>query len=313
MDLHQLFIFIKVVEHNSFSKAAEEVFLSQSTISSHIKALETSLKLQLFDRDYRQPILTPHGERLYKWAKQILLLKDQAMLDLMKDEAEYSGKIRISASSVPGTFIVPKLVQQFTKIYPNISFHITESSSKTVAETLLKRAVDAGFIGKKFEDDKLCYIPILKEKLVLITPNDLDLENKVSIEDIVHYPFISRHSDSGTQATVNHALIERGIPLEQLHTVVYTDTTNSLIQYVKNGCGIALVSETTAVEYANLGLIKMYNLSDFQEERQFYLVYHNNRTLSLAAKLFIEKVKEWAEESAGYGGRFLNANDSEKP
>ncbi|MDP4104117.1 MAG: LysR family transcriptional regulator, partial [Bacillota bacterium] len=82
MDLHQLFVFTKVVEHNSFSKAADDIFLSQSTVSSHIQALEKSLNMRLFDRVGREIVLTPYGSRLYQWALKLLLLKDEAMLDL---------------------------------------------------------------------------------------------------------------------------------------------------------------------------------------------------------------------------------------
>lgn len=163
MDLHQLFVFTKVAEHKSFSKAAEDIFLSQSTVSSHIKALESSLKLQLFDRDCRHAVITPHGERLYKWAKKILLLKDQAMLDLMEGDTEYSGNIRIATSTVPGTFILPKIVNTFTKSYPNITIHITESSSQSVAETLLLREADAGFIGKNMTMKNCTTFPFNKK------------------------------------------------------------------------------------------------------------------------------------------------------
>lgn len=293
MDLHQLFIFTKVVEHKNFSKAAEDIFLSQSTVSSHIQALEKSLNLHLFDRDGRETLLTPHGERLYAWAQQILLLRDKAVLDLKEGMTDFRGVVRIAASSVPGSFIIPNLISHFNSAYPNITFHVTEASSKNVASNVLNRSVDIGVLGEKYENDKLNYLPFQKEKLVLITSNQVKLKDDiVCFEDIIKYPFVMRNSDSGTQALLNKFLRKNGITKEQLHIAAFTDSGNSLIQFVKQGIGISIISEIAAKEYAAVNMIRMYEIKDFQDERYFYLVHHKNKTLSLAAKLFIENAKD---------------------
>ncbi|QED49014.1 selenium metabolism-associated LysR family transcriptional regulator [Cytobacillus dafuensis] len=292
MDLHQLFIFTKVVEHKSFSKAADDIFLSQSTVSSHIQALEKSLNLKLFDRDGRETILTPHGERLHAWAQQILLLRDKAILDLKTGMMDFRGIVRIAASSVPSSFIIPNLISIFTNSFPNITFHVTEASSKTVAHNVLNRSVDIGVLGEKYENDKLCYLPFQKEKLVLITSNQVKLEkDAVCFDDIIKYPLIMRNSDSGTQAQLNKYFKKNGVSKEQLQIAAYTESGNSLIQFVKQGIGISIISEVAAKEYAAYKMIRMHEIKDFLDERYIYLVYHKNKTLSLAAKLFIENAK----------------------
>ncbi|WP_102274208.1 selenium metabolism-associated LysR family transcriptional regulator [Cytobacillus massiliigabonensis] len=292
MDLHQLFVFTKVVEHKNFSKAADDVFLSQSTVSSHIKALEKSLNLKLFDRDGRDTILTPHGERLHHWAQKILLLKDEALLDLKREMMDFRGIVKIATSSVPGSFIIPSIIKHFNHVHPNISFHISESSSKRVVEHVLDRTVDIGILGKKYENDKLCYLPLQKEKLVLITSKELEFNGPVCLEEIIKHPLIMRSSDSGTRSLLNKFLEKKKISKEHLHTVVHTDSGNSLIQFVKQNIGISIISEIAAQEFASANLIHMYEIKDFHDERFFYLVYHKNKTLSLASKLFIEDVKE---------------------
>ena len=291
--MHQLIVFTKVVEHKSFSKAAENIFLSQSTVSSHIQALEKSLNLQLFDRDGRETLLTPHGERLYVWAQKILLLRDKAILDLKEGMMDFRGVVRIAASSVPSSNIIPTMIKHFNQEYPKITFHITESSSKNVADNVLKRAVDLGILGEKYDNDKLCYVPFKKEKLVLITSSQVEMENPiVSFEEIIKQPLIMRHSDSGTQSWLNKLLKKNGVSKEQLNITAYTDSGNSLIQFVKEGIGVSIISELAAKECAANNLIRMYNIKDFDDERYFYLVYHKNKTLSLPAKLFIDNVKE---------------------
>lgn len=290
MDLHQLYVFTKVVEQKSFSKAADDIFLSQSTVSSHIHSLEKMLNVRLFDRFGRDTVLTPYGERLYYWAQELLKLKDQALLDLTQGMPDYHGSIRLAASSVPGQFIVPKMVKQFRETYPDVIFHINQSSSKFVAEKILNGSVDIGILGEKYENEKLHYIPLLKEKLVLITSMQMKLKSPVTIQEIKKYPFIMRNSDSGTNALLQRFLTKNQIAKEHLNIIAYTDS-QSLIQFVIQDIGIAIVSETTAREYSKHHMINMYEIDSFDDERYFYLVYNIKKTLSLIAKLFIRKAE----------------------
>lgn len=292
MDLHQLYVFTKVVEHKSFSKAADDIFLSQSTVSSHIQSLEKHLNITLFDRVGRESILTPHGERLYQWALKLLLIKDEALLDLSQGMASMQGVLRMSASSVPGQFIVPKMVKQFREAYPNITFHINQSSSKIVAEKVFNGSVDFGILGEKYESDRLHYIPLLKEKLVLITSNNSQLQGSVSLQEISKYPLVMRNSDSGTNAILERFLKKNKIKKEKLNVVAYTDCGQSLIQFVMQGIGIAIISEMAAKEYSQNKMIRMYEIEDFHDERYFYLAYNINKTHSMISKLFIEKASE---------------------
>ncbi|MFJ5763438.1 selenium metabolism-associated LysR family transcriptional regulator [Neobacillus sp. NPDC093182] len=292
MDLHQLYVFTKVVEHKSFSKAAEDIFLSQSTVSSHIQALERNLNVNLFDRVGREIILTPSGERLYQWALKLLLLKDQAMLDLKEGATELRGMIRIGASSVPGQFMIPKMVKQFREQYPQATFHINQSSSKNVADKVLNGSVDFGLLGEKYENEKLCYIPLLKENLVLITSKQTDIVGPVSIQDLLSYPFIMRNSDSGTNSLIEKFLKKNKISKDQMNIVAYTENGQSLIQFVLQNIGIAIISEMAAREYYDRNLLMIHEIKDFNDERYFYLVYNQNKTQSMLSKLFIESAQE---------------------
>jgi DNA-binding transcriptional LysR family regulator len=288
MDLHQLFVFTKVVEHKSFSKAAEDIFLSQSTVSSHIQALERTLNMRLFDRGGREIILTPYGSRLYQWALKLLVLKDEAMLDLKEGMNELQGKIRVAASSVPGQFILPKMIKHFRNQYPNVVFQIEQSPSKVVNDKVLNGSVDVGFLGEKFENDKLCYLPLLKEKLVLITSNQTKLNGPVKIRELMKYPFIMRNSGSGTNAILEQFLKKNNISKEQMKIIAYTESGQNLIQFVIEDMGIAIISEIAAKGYAQKQLLNMYEIDDFDDERYFYLAYNKNKTQSLVSKLFIK-------------------------
>ncbi len=289
MDFHQLYVFTKVVEHKSFSKAAEDIFLSQSTVSSHIQSLEKMLKVKLFDRVGRENILTPHGDRLYHWAQKILLLKDQALLDLNQGMTELRGVIQIAVSSVPGQFILPKMVNHFREEFPSVTFNINQSPSKIVAEKVLNGSVDVGLLGGKYDNDKLHYIPLLKEKLVLITSKQAEIKHPINIQEMIKYPFVMRNSDSGTYAMLGKFLKKHHISKDQMNIIAHTDDSQCLIQMVIQGIGISVISEIVAQEYSTNNIINMYELEDLTDERYFYLVFNKNKTLSMVSKLFIEK------------------------
>ncbi|MCM3586011.1 selenium metabolism-associated LysR family transcriptional regulator [Mesobacillus maritimus] len=291
MDLHQLYIFTKVVEHKSFSKAAEVVFLSQSTVSSHIQALEKALNIKLFDRVGRESVLTPHGERLYHWAQKLLFIKDQALLDLNEGMTELQGMIRIAASSVPGQFLLPQMIKKFRMDYPAVTFQIYEASSKVTAEKVVNGTVDFGIIGDKYENDRLHYIPLLKEHLVLITSRNINLSNPVHIQELLDYPFVMRNTDSGTNALLEKLLKKNNISKNHLNIIAYTDSGQSLTQFVKEGIGIAIVSEIAANEQE--GELEKYQIADFEDERYFYLIYNKQKTIPLVSKLFINNADKF--------------------
>ncbi|WP_462411214.1 selenium metabolism-associated LysR family transcriptional regulator [Neobacillus sp. Marseille-QA0830] len=288
MDLHQLYVFTKVVEHKSFSKAAEDIFLSQSTVSSHIQALEKTLDTKLFDRLGREPVLTPQGERLYQWALKLLLIKDQALFDLKQGMTELRGKVRIAASSVPGQFMIPKMVKRFREKYPSAIFQIHQSSSKIAVEKVLNGSADIGVVGEKIESDKLKYIPLMNEKLVLITSNKVELPDPVNVRDILDYPFIMRNADSGTNAMLEKLLRKNNIKKDQLNIIAYTDSSQSLMQFVMEDIGISIISEIAAKSYSDLNMLKTHHINGFDEERFFYLVYNTGKTHSMITKLFMD-------------------------
>ena len=139
--------------------------------------------------------------------------------------------------------------------------------------------MDLGILGEKYDNEKLQYMPLLKEKLVLISPKHIEFKNPVNIQEVLNYPFVMRHSSSGTNSVLERFLKENHITKEQMNITAYTDSSQSLIQFVKEGIG---------KEYDERNLIHMYDIEDFNNERDFYLVYNINRTQSVVSKKFIE-------------------------
>jgi DNA-binding transcriptional LysR family regulator len=288
MQFQQLFVFTKVAEKNSFSKAAEDIFLSQSTVSNHIINLESYFGQKLFDRLGKEIVLTPFGQKLYPWAQEIIKIKEMAIWDLKDWTGKIQGKLSIAASTVPAEYMVPLLVSNFRKQYPKVQFSLTQSNSETVAEVLLKGAAELGILGEKYYPEKISYIPFINERLVLITPTDLKLEDPVSVNALINLPFIFRTPGSGTQATVKKLLTKLGLHSSNLNIVAYFDSVQAVKQGVKAGLGVAIISEIAAADYANYNLVNSYQIDEITEKRAFYFAYNSQLTLSPLIKEFIE-------------------------
>lgn len=285
MQFQQLTVFVEVAKTNSFSKAAQELYLSQSTVSTHISNLETFFKQPLFDRLGRQVVLTPFGKKMYYWATEILDLKDKALDDLHNDES-LSGRIQIAASSVPASFIVPKLLKDFVEQYPKCTFSVSQGSSKDVIQMLLDGACDIAFVGDKHFEDEINYTPLVEDSFVFITPKDILLGPEVSVDSMKDYKFIFRSSGSGTQSNVNSIFSNNGIDINDLKVVGYFDNLQSIVQSVKDGMGCSIISNL-AMESLSGADLNSYKIKEFKNySRWFYLAEHKKRTPSKLSVLF---------------------------
>ncbi len=280
MQFHQLIAFVSVVEQKSFSKAAENIFLSQSTVSTHIASLEKYFGQKLFDRLGKKVILTPFGERLYYWAKEILTLREKALWDLKDWTGKAEGNILIVASNVPAQYIVPTIISNFLEKYPGISFTIEQFNSQNTADALVNGEADLGILGEKYYSDKIKYIPFMKEKMVLITPKHMKFPQYVSLKQLSNVNFILRKEGSGTQAFVEKLLKKRDMDLGDLKVIAHFDNVQSIKQCVKKGMGVSIISEIAADDYVKSGLINSYYIKEIDKERFFYFAYNKQKTMS---------------------------------
>jgi len=301
MLLHQLEVFTQVAEKSSFSKAAESLFLSQSTVSTHINNLEKHFGQKLFDRLGKEVVLTPFGQKLYPWAREMLVLKNRALWEMKDWKGKIEGHLTIAASTVPAQYAIPFLLAKFLASYKGIKFILEQSGSEKVAEKLVKGEAEIGLLGKQYNQEQLHFIPFAEEKFVLITPTSLHLSGKPSLADLAGYPFLFRKSDSGTQALLEQMLAMSGVTVSKLNIAGYFDSLEALKESVKEGIGIAIISAIAAIDWVKNKKINAYELAELVEKRSFYFAYHKKRTLSPLAETFIDFSLNYTEEfSARY-------------
>lgn len=295
MDMKQLEAFVAVVQHNSFSKAADTIYLTQPTISVHIGSLEKELGVQLLVRSAKGVYPTQKGKALFLRAKSILALRDDALAGLDRADEELSGEISILASTVPAQFLLPAIVADFQKKYQQVTFNIHRTDSKDV-ERLLDYRYDFGIVGTAISSLRMETTPLYRDTLVMVTPVSMRANKEEIYNDLVSFlqdkPFVMREEGSGTRVEMEQMLRRQGICNNDLHVTAYFDDTQSILSAVGHGMGVSFVSQAAARVYEKTGQIKVYEFEENTFSRQLYLVLKKEQVLSPIQDIFVTYLKE---------------------
>lgn len=292
MDFKQIEAFMSVSKHKSFSKAAEHIFLSQPTISSHISALEKELKVQLFDRTSKEVNLTPAGESFLEYAVDMINLRNNAVTNVSSFYNNISGTLHLSASTTPFNSILPKLLHKFYEKYPDVKFSLKEQGSGNIIQNIIDLNCEIGIVGTNFKNDKIISHKLIDDELVVVHNGDFKIPKSVNVKDILDFNFVMREKNSATRKTFENALSKSALKATNFNVVFEIDNINALLQLVKEGLGITVVSKQLILNSPdNLGL-KYSTITDLDLKRSLYLVINRNRTLTPVAISFIKMCKE---------------------
>lgn len=292
MDFKQIEAFMNVAKFKSFSKAANSTFLSQPAVSSHIASLEKELNNQLFDRTSKEVILTPAGKSFLKYAIDMLNTRNKAIYDLTNFNKNVDGKLRLSASTTPCNTIVPDLIKKFHNIYPQVSFDVIEQSSSKIIQSIINFDCEIGIIGELSNDERIKNYKIIEDDLILISPPKLNLKHSLNIESVFNYPFILREEGSATRKTLEDALKKVGLSIQNMNVQFQVNNLDTLLQFVKCGLGISVISKQVFKDYIHSERIRESNIEDLCLKRSIYMVLSCKRTLTPTSRAFFDLCKE---------------------
>lgn len=279
-----------IVELGSFTKAAEMVHLSQPTLTEHIKSLEDYFECKLLDRRDRTITATQAGVLLYKYTKKIMLLKKEIEENLKRYKGRMEGTLELGASTIPGEYILPSLLKDFRDDYPGIIVNLNISDTKEIISNLLDDKIEIGIVGAKIENAKLSYHKFLEDELVLISPLSLswyDIES-IEPEELIDIPFIAREKGSGTWIMIEKKLKYFGIDVSNFSIVAVMGSTLSVIQGVRNGVGLSIVSRRAANSMSNNNDFKIIEIKGIDMKRDFFIVTRNGKALSPISETFLD-------------------------
>ncbi len=289
MDFKQLQSFVTVVQEESFTQAASKLFISQSTISTHIRQLETALNTKLILRTTKSLQITPKGRELYEYAQNILELKER-MLQACSIESQRI--IHLGASTIPSAYILPKLLADFGRLHPDIYFIIHQSDSQGIISGLRDGLFNLGFIGMSCEDSDFCCQPFCKDRMVLITPvNEHFLHYKqqkeISLTELLREPLILREKGSGSKKMADNFLAHSDISEDELQIIARVNDQEAIKNLVASGMGISIISEKAAQNFLQEKRLLAFELPQDFSERSLYLIYRQNYLLPSYVKEFL--------------------------
>lgn len=297
MEFKQLESFAAVIKCNSFTKAAEKLYISQPTISTHIRALEEELNTRLILRTTKSIEVTPEGRKLYDYAENILQLRNR-----MLDECAGGVKkiLHLAASTIPSAYILPEVLPAYGDVNADNYFVLHQSDSKGVVDGIQDGLFDVGLIGMEVQREMLTCLDFCQDEMVLITPVNehfLELQSrKVSPVNILREELvILREKGSGSRKSVENFLEERGITEDQLNIGARVNDPEAIKNLVAGGYGVSIISRRAAQNFLREKRLLAFDLPGTAGVRKLYVVFRNDRGEDNRVKGFVNFLLQYYE------------------
>lgn len=282
-------VFLLVAENLSFSKAAEDLFISQPAVTKHIKELESRLNIALFERKGNKIYLTKAGKLIYTDLKKIKQAYQEMEFELGRLNDTFKGVLRVGASSTISQYLIPKVIAAFHKRYPKIELHLLNGNSFEVEQKLFENEIDLGLVENVSSQSSIKYIDFLDDELVIVTGSNSVYAKKktLSAEDLQTLPIVLREKGSGTLEVIQKALSKYNIPIDKLNILIHLGSTEAIKNFLCDFDGIAVVSVSSIEKELRLKEITQLELKGIRLNRKFRIALMQGHEVS-ATKLFIE-------------------------
>ncbi len=292
MNFRDFKIFLAIAARLNYTRAGEDVHLSQSGVSVRVRELERELGVKLFEQLGKRVTLTEGGRLLEPYARRVVAAVDDARQAIEEFRGLERGKLRIGASTTPGMYIVPRIIADFKRRYPKIEISFVIKDTRAVEEGILRNEYDFGLVGSHLAGGENIVVTAwcTDELLLIAAPEHAFAHRKTSsLRDIAKEPFIYRERGSATRAVVESSLRDAKL---QLEAVIELDNPEAIKQAVQSGLGIAFISKfavETELRAKTLATLKVKNL---KITRELKIVHRKDKHLPRAATEFIELARQ---------------------
>jgi DNA-binding transcriptional LysR family regulator len=289
MTLKQLEVFVAVAETSSFSRGADKTCITQSTASQHIQGLEEELGVKLFDRGRGGAQLTEAGKVFFGRARKILSECDESRSAVRRFLGMEDVILKVGASNTPGISLIPSMLGRFQQECPRVRLEVSQGDSRSVVQQLLSEEVELGFIGGRYDDDRVCFEPMGEDSIICaVSGSRFDTAKKsLSQAELCKVPLIVRESGSGTQQAVYDALAGTWINRDSLRIVAVLGSSEAVKRALLEGAGYAFVSSKSVAEELSDGQLVTVRIPGLNIIRKFYAIHRAGRELSPAAAAFL--------------------------
>lgn len=284
----RLKVFSCVAKRLSFTKAAQELHISQPAVTKHIQELEQQLSTKLFTRNGTSIDVTSSGKILLEKSNLIFEIYREAEFEINKLNNKLKGNLKIGASTTIAQYILPEILVKFHSYYEDIHIELTSQNTDKVSELLKNNSIDLGIIEGPFQSPLFDYIPFISDEIVLVARTGHPLANRtLAMKDLHDIDLISRENGSGTQDFIDSELRKMKIPTTEFKKIMNLDSSESIKNYLVHSNAMAFLSVSTITNELKYNKLSIIDVKQFEIKRQFQIIIPKGETPELV-KLFMK-------------------------
>jgi len=274
----RLQVFHTVARLLSFTKAAETLHMTQPAVTFQVRQLEEHFNTRLFDRTHNRISLTEAGKRVYEYSDRIFALYSEMENAVREMTGDVSGVLMIGASTTIAEYMLPALLGDFKKQYPDVNVQLKVSNSDGIVHMVETNVIDLGVVESPVMNKNLVVEVCRMDQLVAIVPphHPLAAQSSVRIEDLLEHPYICREEGSGTREVIAEYMTARGVNSGQVKLSMELGSPESIKGAVEAGMGVSIISRATVLKELQLGTLVALTL-DPPLERPFSFVHQKQK------------------------------------
>jgi len=288
VNLKQLEVFLAVAESSSFSRGAEATYITQSTVSQHISALEIEFGVKLFDRTGKGALLTEGGKILRQHAQQLIADSRHLATAMNQFKGIEHTSLIVGGSTIPGDYMLPEVFPLLLSRFPSLTVTVLQGDSRDILGKLGREEIEVGVVGSWFADEGFLFTPLGSDEIRLVVDrrHRWNRRTEINPEELQEETYVLREAGSGTGKTVKEALSWAGINLAALKVNAYLGSNEAIKHAVAAGLGVSFISEISMRKELERGELAVLGIKGLNISRHFYLVQRAGRELSPAAGAF---------------------------
>lgn len=285
----RLRVFFAVAKHLSFTRAAEELNLTQPAVTFQVKQLEEHFNTRLFDRYHNRISMTEAGDTVFSYAERILDLYKETEKAINEMTGVTRGVIKLGASTTIGEYVLPAILGLYQIQYPDVQIRLTVQNTRLIIRKLEDATIDVGMVEGPVKNKNVVLSPCTEDELLVILPPDHPLAKlpKIPVKRLKGHPFVSREEGSGTRQVIADQLAKGGLPYDKLNICLELGSTESVKGAVEGGMGISIVSSASLRKELKLGSLVSRPLENISMRRRFNFVYQKQKFRSKAVEEFL--------------------------
>jgi len=270
----RLKVFDTVARRLSFTKAADELCITQPAVTKHIKQLENHFKLPLFERKGNTVALTTAGQLLLKHTESLQEISRRLEYEINLLHESHKGSLKLGASTTVFQYVLPPLLARFHSSYKDVHLQMLHANTEHIEQALLRKEIELGVIEGDSKRRDIQYTPFARDEIVLVSSakNPLAKKDEIRIEELKAIPLLLREPGSGTLEVVINALQKADIKVSGLNVEMYLGSSEAIKSYLLHSNCMAFISRHAVLKEVDSGCLKLLTIKRFSIPRQFFFI-----------------------------------------